>query len=245
MSKFTRIKDELGFWTAVQLYYTEMKRKKFRDIKMQGLKHPFSLRPNPYDYATFEEVLLRKTYDLKFPGTPQSIIDGGGNIGLTAIFFANRFPSATIVSIEPDTDNFKLLEANCIPYEKIFPVKAGVWSHSCHLKVVDTGQGNNAFTVEEVRASTPDTIEAWSIGDIMKKQQWSTIDIVKLDIEGSEKQVFQSNYESWLPKTKVLFVELHDRMVHGCSKALFTAISKYDFTCEIAGENLLLVNKAL
>lgn len=176
---------------------------------------------------------------------PASIIDGGGNIGLTAVFFANNFPSAKIVTVEPDTDNFKLLEANCLPYENITPVKAGIWSHPAQLKVVDKGFGNNAFTVQEVDVNTAGSITALGIEDIRQKEKWDTIDVVKLDIEGSEKQVFEKNYESWLPKTRILFIELHDRMVPGSSKAVFAAVSKYDFTCVIAGENLLFVNKAL
>lgn len=244
MSKFTRIKEQIGFWDAVQLYYTEMKRKKFTNIQMKGLKHPFTLRANPYDYVTFEEVLLRRSYELPESIVPSTIIDGGGNIGLTAVFFANRYPKASIVTVEPDTANFKLLEANCIPYQNIMPVRAGIWSHPCHLQIIDKGQGNNAFMVQEISQPAAGSIEAWSIDGIMKKQQWETVDVIKLDIEGSEKQVFEKNYENWLPKTKALFVELHDRMVEGSSKAVFAAISKYNFSCEIVGENLLFVNRS-
>lgn len=245
MSKFGRLKAELGFWDAVQLYYGQMRRKNYRDIKMKGIQYPFTLRKNPFDYATFEEVFVKKTYTLPAGISPATIIDGGGNIGLTAMFLANRFPDAKIITVEPDTDNFNLLEKNCFPYKNITPVKAGIWSRRAQLQVIDEGHGNNAFTVREVSTASPGTISAISIDDIRKEQGWETIDLVKLDIEGSEKQVFGENYESWLPVTRTLFVELHDRMLEGCSKAVFSAISRYNFTCGIAGENLLFVNKSL
>jgi hypothetical protein len=79
----------------------------------------------------------------------------------------------------------------------------------------------------------------------MKEQQAAILDIVKLDIEGAEKAVFESNYEDWLPKTRLLIIELHDRMQPGSSKALFNALTRYNFSCETKWENLLLYNNDL
>ena len=61
---------------------------------------------------------------------------------------------------------------------------------------------------------------------------------------GSEKTVFEHNYESWLPFVKVLVIELHDRMVKGASSAVFEAIGKYDFSFGIKGENIVFSNNA-
>jgi Methyltransferase FkbM domain len=79
----------------------------------------------------------------------------------------------------------------------------------------------------------------------MKERNWDTIDILKLDIEGAEKKVFESGYEQWLPKVKVLIVELHDRMRSGCSETVFKAVSQYSFSNEIRGENHIFFNKDL
>jgi hypothetical protein len=70
------------------------------------------------------------------------------------------------------------------------------------------------------------------------------IDILKLDIEGSEKEVFETGYEHWLPKINILIIELHDKMKKGCSRAVFNAISKYDFSFDIKGENIIFTNNA-
>jgi tRNA1(Val) A37 N6-methylase TrmN6 len=66
------------------------------------------MRKNPYDYATFEEVLLREDYNIDFGFEPRTIIDGGANIGLTS-FFANKYPQADIVAVEPEEGNFEML----------------------------------------------------------------------------------------------------------------------------------------
>ena len=44
------------------------------------------------------------------------------------------------------------------------------------------------------------------------------IDILKLDIEGAELEVFETS-ESWIGKVGMLAVETHDRFRPGCSKA--------------------------
>jgi hypothetical protein len=81
----------------------------------------------------------------------------------------------------------------------------------------------------------------------MEKYSIERIDIIKLDIESSEKQLFLDNFDYWLPKTKIIVIELHDWMEEGCSKAFFEAInksfSKYEFS--IIGDNIIIENKDL
>ena len=63
-----------------------------------------------------------------------------------------------------------------------------------------------------------------------------------LDIEGSEKEVFSTDFENWLPKTKVIVIELHDAMKTGCSRAVFAAVNKYNFSFNFKGENIIFTN---
>lgn len=241
MSRFKTLRNHLPFFEALR-FYSKLKSGKGESLQLNKLKAPFSLRNNPYDYATFEEVLLREEYNIELDFTPLTIIDAGANIGLTAIYFANRFPQSRIVSLEPDTENFNLLTRNTKPYNNINPLKCGLWSHDTFLQVIDEGHGNNAFTVMETNEGSNGAIKAVSIPAIMKAQNWGSIDLLKIDIEGSEKVVFESNYESWLPLVKVLIIELHDRMVPGASTAVFKAINKYNFSFDIKGENLVFRN---
>ena len=57
------------------------------------------------------------------------------------------------------------------------------------------------------------------------------IDILKLDVEGAEKNIFSSN-TNWISKVQLLIIELHDEVVPGCSREFFSAISEYDFEVE-------------
>lgn len=241
MSRFSNLKKYLSFREAISIYL-KIKKGNYDGFRLKKLQHPFSMRKNPYDYATFEEVLLREDYNIDFGFEPRTIIDGGANIGLTSVFFANKFPNANIVAVEPEKENFQMLQKNTSSYSNISLLSAGIWDHNAFLSVVDEGKGNNAFTVKEVPVNTENAIKALSVYDIMKQQGWSTIDILKLDIEGTEKNIFEKNYENWLPFVRVIIIELHDRMIEGCSEAVFDTISKYNFSREIKGENHIFFN---
>lgn len=239
MSRFSIIRKYLPFFEAWQVYSSF---KKGRPIRLNGIRHLFSIRKNPFDFATFVEVLLRREYDIDLAESPANIIDAGANIGLTSIFLANKYPQANIIALEPDTENFNLLKTNVEVYPNVYPEPAGLWGKEAHLKIVDKGVGNNAFTVEEVAPGTNDALKAHSVKSIMKRMNWENVDLLKIDIEGSEKEVFACGYETWLPLVKVLVIELHDRMIPGCSKAFFKAISTFDFSFEVKGENLIFTN---
>jgi FkbM family methyltransferase len=244
MSRFSLLKKYLPLGEALNIY-RRIKSKKYDSFKVSRLKYPFSMRDNAYDFATFEEVILRETYNVPMDFTPRYIIDGGGNIGLTAAYFATRFPEASIITLEPDRENFSLLQKNTSLYKNIITLNSGLWWRSAELIVKDTGLGNNGFVVEEVEQKTSDSVPALSIEDIMLQQGWNHIDMVKLDVEGSEKEIFSSGYQNWLPKTRVLIVEVHDRMKRGCSKSLLNAVHSFNFSMEIAGENLVFRNEEL
>ena len=244
MSRFSILKKHLSFKEAVSFYF-KMKTSNWSNFNLKKIKHPFAIRNNPYDFATFEEVLLKEEYDIDLSFEPLTIIDGGANIGLTSIYFANKYPKAQIVSVEPETGNFEMLRINTQHYPNISLLNRGIWNHKANLAIVDTGKGNNSFIVEELSHPTKTSITAESIEDIMNERKWKSIDILKLDIEGSEKNVFERNYESWLPLVKVLIIELHDRIINGCSETVFKAIARYNFSTETKGENHVFMNKEL
>ena len=238
MTRTLGLADGLSFWWKA-------KRKTFGEIRASRWNTSFRLRPNSTDYDTYEHVFVLKEYDFPIPFEPRLIIDGGANIGLSALYFARRFPEATILAVEPDPANCALLQHNTRDQKRVEAIQAGLWPSSGHLRIKDKSADANAFQVESSESPTSDSMPAVSIAELLQKSGLQTIDILKLDIEGAEKELFRAGFESWLPNTRLLIVELHDRMVPGCSKALFEAVSKYDFDCETRWENLIFYNKNL
>ena len=72
-------------------------------------------------------------------------------------------------------------------------------------------------------------IESTTIDEIIETYKFKTVDILKIDIEGAEKELFEKNYENWLPKVKIIMVETHDRMVPRSAFTVMNALDKYNF----------------
>lgn len=213
-----------------------------KSVSIPGLRFPITMRPQRIDKITFREIFFKREYDIELPKTikPTVIIDAGANIGFTTLFFANKYPNAKIISIEPNDANFEYLVANTKSYPTITPIKSALWHKKELIQVVDRGYGDRGFMIE--KNDEGNSLQALSINDLLDTYQLQHIDILKIDIEGSEKEVFSENYDRWLSITKCLVIELHDRMKPGCSQAVFSAILRYDFSFSIKGENLVFIN---
>lgn len=212
-------------------------------LKLPHIKHALALRKGTTDVPLFDQIFVHPEYVLSFDKAPTNIVDGGANIGLFTIQMTNQFPEAAIISIEPDKDNFAQLQKNVAGYKNVSCENCGVWDKDTLLRVYDKyDRGKTAMVVEENNETG--NIQAISISSIMKKYHLERIDLLKLDVETSEKNIFADNYESWLPKTKMLIIELHDWMEEGCSKPFFDAITKTftNYKYLITGQNTIIIN---
>jgi FkbM family methyltransferase len=215
------------------------KRSEKIQFKHGEYKQPIYLRVNSSDIDTFYQVLFNLEYEIETYAAPKVIIDLGANIGLASIYFLNKYPKSKVIALEPEKENYKLLEKNMTNYTNFFSYNKGVWNRSAFLEIVDNGIGNWGYSVNEVLQSNNNTIEAISINQIISDHSLTQIDVLKIDIEGSEIELFLSNYELWLPITKLIIIELHDWMREGCSKQFFSTMVKYNFKLTHKGENLV------
>jgi hypothetical protein len=133
-----------------------------------------------------------------------------------------------------------MLRENTALYPNVKALQAGIWHRRTFLKIINSESEKWAFQVEESERHDG-CIEAVTITDIIKLSQTGFIDILKLDIEGSEKEVF-SGRQDWLDKVGILIVELHERFKPGCSQALYSAVSPFNFKKFHKGENVILVS---
>ncbi|PWA04049.1 FkbM family methyltransferase [Flavobacterium psychrotolerans] len=196
-----------------------------------------------------EEYLpVVKVFKVNFPDQkPLNFFDAGGNIGLTSLYFSRFFDDATFICIEPDESNFRTLsynlETNSV--SNVNKIKAGVWSKNTHLKLINDFRGQNDWTyrVEETNEETG--LQAFSIPYLLEKFQWNTIDILKIDIEGSEKEIFMNPNSdiSFLTFTKCIAIEIHDEF--NCRQAIYEVLEKYGFTFFNSGELTIGINQNL
>ena len=227
---------------AKEITGKKINKKRRFGITLKGYKDKIYLRSNSSDSLTFLEIFLTDEYLLNVPITPKFIVDLGANVGLASVYFANKYPNAKIVAVEPEDSNFSLLEKNLQEYD-VQSIKSGIWYRETFLKVVDSGYGEWGFRVEECE-NPNEGIKAITVQNILRDSDFDEIDILKIDIEGAERELFSENFEGWLPNVKVLIIEIHDYLgFYGASQSLFKAILKYDFSVYIKGESLVFIRK--
>lgn len=221
-----------GSFLILQYFVFKIKRYRFK-----AFKYPIFLRPGSTDLDVLLQFLGDQHYEMAYPSGIKYILDGGANIGLGAVFFANKLQDAQIVAVEPDEANFKILQKNTANYPQIKLVKAGLWGNSGWLNVYNQQEGEWALMVSE--SKVPTDISAYSIGDILRKNSFPQFDLIKLDIEGSEKEVFGSDDTEWLSKVKVLIIEFHDGMRPGGARICLSKIVQRPFSMRLKDENLI------
>lgn len=216
----------------------------FFKVSRRDCKHPILLRIPTSDVPTYRQVFIDKEYDFEVERQPKVIVDAGANIGLASIYFANKFPGAKIISIEPEQSNFELLKENVSSYSNIMPIHAALWHKNEEINLIDPGLGKWGFMTEmknspeHLSGNTCSTVEAMTLDKIMKDNNLDKIDILKIDIEGAEREVF-SDSSAWIDKVDSIIIELHERMKAGCNRSFYCGSNGFDKEWR-QGENVYL-----
>jgi len=230
-----RYVHHFGFFNGLKLFFQIWVLKtEVLELKDYG---EIYLRRNSSDTGIFNQIFIEREYNIKFSFEPKFIIDAGANIGLTSLFFSKKFPLATIVALEPEVENFKILKINTKNCLKVISVNNALWSKDGVISLVKS-PSYDSHNVSESNNSS-DAVCSITISSLLNTYNISRIDILKMDIEGAEKEIFSSDVQNWLPKVKVLVIELHDRYKSGCSMSLFQALSGFDYSMSIKGELLI------
>jgi FkbM family methyltransferase len=211
-------------------------------LRIPPCRTPILLRPKTTDLLTFEQVFMRHEYGIKLPFSPRHIVDAGANIGLATIYFANRFPDARIIALEPEPVNFDLLLRNTQAYSNVQAIRAGLWSRRATLSIENPADDPWAFRVCE--AETPEGgLPAVTVEDLMARLGTEQLDLLKMDIEGSEREVLRAS-APWIDRVNAIVVELHDRLQPGCRDALEAAVASKPFVRHASGEHEVLLRQA-
>ena len=189
--------------------------------------------------------IIKKMCDYFSSASDLKIIDAGANVGYSCIYFKSFFPSSEIVAIEPEEKNLQQLEKNILmnKFELKDLIKGALWFQPAFLEVTRDFRDNReaAFTVREAKDKTG--IPGFSFDQVLKKNDWKEADLVKIDIEGSERFLFDTNEkaDSILQKTKFLAIEIHDEF--HVRKPIYEHLTRNGFDYFEYNDLTLAINK--
>jgi FkbM family methyltransferase len=212
-----------------------------------GSKTKVLLRLGSSDIVVFNGIFRWQEYGWDLEKAPQTVIDGGAYIGLSAIYFTMRYPGVRVIAVEASEANYNLLVRNTSAFANIEPVHAAIWPQPGSLMLTDPGTGLWGLQVTDAgvqQSAAPrenesaDSVRAITIPDIIRDYHLDKVGLLKVDIEGSEKELFAAP-EPWLNQVDAICIELHDWFKVGCSRVFFAAVK--DFSVEAwRGENVLV-----
>ncbi len=234
---------KFGFYQGSKIFFQLFGSK--GSIRSSKLPGELNFRPkNSEDIYTFQELFLAEQYQFDFPVEIKTIVDAGANIGYASVYLSAKYPNANIIALEPDAENFALLEKNTIGLKNVTCINKALWNDEMGIQIMNQESGNRGYMVE--KSQSDQIIESTTVEALMSLYGWNTIDLFKIDIEGAEQEVFEHGADKWLNKTNAMFIELHDRMKPHSSKPVFKAVSNHDFLFDMKGENLVFykTNKA-
>ena len=231
LKRYQRVFGIRGPWNA--LVGKLNKKPVLLQAAVSGNHSPVYLRVPSTDVMVYEQIFFKKEYNFEVNKEPEFIIDAGANIGFASVYFANKFPNARILAIEPEKDNFEILVKNAAPYPNIEPLLGALWGEKEELEIIDRGYGNWGFMIGQSSrnhassASNAQKVQGVTIDMILQRYGIDRISLLKLDIEGAEREVFR-NSSAWIDKVDSLIVELHERMKPGCNRSYYTATGGFD-----------------
>jgi FkbM family methyltransferase len=188
------------------------------------LSHSIRLRLDTTDMMVFRGIIVAEEYSFGLPSSANVIVDAGANIGMTSLFYATKFPDAKIFAIEAERSNFDILRMNVRAYPNITPIHAALWHSEGSINVTDPPPGAFGHWGFAVNGDAGD-VRAITIPSLMRDFGLDYIDLLKVDIEASEKEVFEAC--QWQDRVGSVVIELHDHFKPGCSHAVSHALRSF------------------
>lgn len=207
------------------------------------------------DFKVFQQIFSNEEYEsvmclLKLNtsfGKPHIIIDAGSNIGLTSLYFSYHLKHIEVYAIEPDVNNFEILQENCSNPQKgtkfvvLNNSLAESQGKSFFINNPDHLQSDWAKRTEE---NNEGNIKGITIGEIIKQYSLPYISLLKIDIEGAEYFILQAKNDlEFLKTTFIIALEIHDEFV--ARNDIYQILITHGFLIFENKETTIGINKSL
>jgi FkbM family methyltransferase len=192
-------------------------------LKPTGLNRRVICRVATSDIYEYQHLLGLRRDTLDLPLRPSVIVDAGANVGYSVMRFRLEFPEAFIIALEPEKANIVQFKKNCKGDKNIVLEEKALWSTNARLSIRSLDANQNAFQLEDDPLGD---VPAVSVSELLIKYKLPRLDLLKVDVEGGEKNIFgHASVANWLPNVEMILIETHDRFDSGCSQIVAHAVA--------------------
>jgi len=219
------------------------------------IKTPVLFRGGTSDIWNLQQIFLLQWHDADFHygdygfpiPTPRRILDLAAYSGYTGVYFANRFPAAEILCIEPAEAIFAALRANTAAYPNISCERAAVWHERAVLHTAGnflgdwgTHFGPPSGTSADIGASVP----GYTIAELLERHGWPEVDLIKCSMQGDQTRVLGGPTRPWLDGVKMITTRPAAGVWSaGEMEALLAAFPDRDFVKTEENDDILVIQR--
>ena len=219
------------------------------EFEFEGASWKTSIRAGESsDIFAFFQVFIVEGYKPLldfFKGKPHeslTIIDAGANVGYFSLLMLGCLHPEVLVALEPEKGNYSQLKINLGNHSSFLPLESALWTERKMLSIAFRKGKEWAAKVTE--RENEDACQAISLRDIMVENNIHQIDILKLDIEGTEDVLFKNaSFLDTLGNVKIIGIEIHDDMAD--RSMILKALAEREFRFFSKGELTIAWNTRL
>lgn len=191
-------------------------------------------------FVNYNQFFVEDIYKGFFAGARiHSVIDIGANVGLFTEWVLDRFGSdIEIIAVEPNklaAQSFRELHQG---RNNVILEEVAIWKQSGQEIKMLINPGNSLISSTEGSGSgytTSQKVQTKTLETIMNDHLISEIDLLKMDIEGSEYDIFESLSPDFLSRFKYLIIEFHNNK--GRVPSLIEKIECADFDIDLRNDD--------
>lgn len=207
-------------WIKISVKYVFLVKALRIPIKKENI---LGYKISAFDYDTikglFGEIFFRAQYFVELKNKKPILFDCGANIGFATVFFKWLYPESEVFAFEPDKDTFELLKNNIsqnrLKNVNLFNVALTNKDGKLDFFVDNLRQGSLTMSEHFDRMSLKHktSVDAARLSGFVKRISAKKIDLIKMDIEGSEKKAIEDlDRNNQLNKISNLIVEYHHKI---------------------------------
>ena len=173
-----------------------------------------AIRRNLWDAEIVREIFFEQPYTrhLRLPPNPV-IVDVGGYIGDFALYAAKYLNAARVVAYEPTDENFTMLTRNVELNgygDRITPVRKAVGESGEMTLHVQRRDGDEIHASAHWYADAEHrTLPSVSLGELLDTHGIDSVDLLKVDCEGGEYEIFPTVPDAVFERIKNIAFEYH------------------------------------
>ena len=160
------------------------------------------------------EIYFTNLYEYLYNKTNLKILDIGGFLGDTSIFFSSF--ASTVWVLEPSKELFECLKVNVENNEikNIIPINAAMWNKDGEQTYFLDDVNNTQCSLIDLACCNgkqrKSSTKTYRFDTFFKEQNIDHIDFLKIDVEGAEKPIiFSEGFKNIIPNVKAILLEIH------------------------------------